>query len=245
MSSGGAGRGGHRHGGGRRTNTPTEKEALLVRIAELDRKGYNQYDIAEVIGVSQAQICQDLKRIREMYKESTVEERATAVNRKVAQLNDLIREAWLAYERSKLDVERKVVERTPEFQKPPEKEAKGKAPKPREKAKLRRSKITITTEGRLPGVEYLRLVFQCLVEQSDLLELKPKDKKDERTFMLNWNLLEKAVQAPSVDLIEQRLAEYEQANTPRIEGKIKDTIRVNGTLTGQAQNPNDNEDDDA
>ena len=81
--------------------TKTGREEALARVADLDRMGYGQVAMARMLGVSQPQVCYDLKAVRSRYRETQLAKVEEAVNEKLAQLRDVRCEAWEAWERSK------------------------------------------------------------------------------------------------------------------------------------------------
>jgi hypothetical protein len=54
--------------------TPTEREGVKAKVAELEAKGYGQYRIAEIVGLTQPQISIYLKQIREEWIQSQRED---------------------------------------------------------------------------------------------------------------------------------------------------------------------------
>lgn len=62
-----------RQGGAR--FTPTQREAVLAKVASLDRRGFGQHEIARQVGVSQPMACNYLKKIREHHLATQIMER--------------------------------------------------------------------------------------------------------------------------------------------------------------------------
>lgn len=88
--------------------TPTERENDLQRIAALYLKGKRQSDIALELGVTQPQISYDLKEIHKRWRESALVNMNEAKQRELARIDELEREYWDAWERSKQDVTKTV-----------------------------------------------------------------------------------------------------------------------------------------
>ena len=82
----------------RRTASQRDKDLQIT--AELYLAGRNQYEIAEVIGVSQGTISNDLKAIRAMWRERAVIAFSERKAEELARLDKLEREYWQAWERS-------------------------------------------------------------------------------------------------------------------------------------------------
>jgi hypothetical protein len=80
--------------------TKTEREAVKDRVAFLDRMGYNQYQIAAQVGVSQPVVGNYLAQIRESYRKSQQRHRSELVEEKLAQYRELRQEAYEAWVRS-------------------------------------------------------------------------------------------------------------------------------------------------
>ncbi len=79
---------------------PTQRDKDLQITAELYLAGRNQYEIAEIIGVSQGTISNDLKAIRVMWRERAVIAFSERKAEELARLDKLEREYWQAWERS-------------------------------------------------------------------------------------------------------------------------------------------------
>lgn len=90
--------------------SPIEREKALARTLELYHKGWTQYQIAEELGVSQPQVCNDLKLIRERAVSATNKTRAEWVAEQLVKIDLRRREAWAAWERSKKDRKKTVHE---------------------------------------------------------------------------------------------------------------------------------------
>jgi hypothetical protein len=69
-------------------------------MTELDSMGYGQVAIARLLGVSQPQVCYDLKVVRERYRQTQLETVKASVNQKLEQLRLVRREAFEAWDRS-------------------------------------------------------------------------------------------------------------------------------------------------
>jgi len=76
---------------------------MLARVAELERKGYTQKEIGEIVGVSQSQVFKYVHKIRDRYVEHAVTNREVLVENSVQQIRDVMKEAWQALDLSKGD----------------------------------------------------------------------------------------------------------------------------------------------
>ncbi len=82
---------------------PSKRLALLQRrrqVAELYLRSWTQTAIAERLGVTQPTICEDLKRIRQQWRESAIRDFDAAREQELQKLDLVEREAWAAWERS-------------------------------------------------------------------------------------------------------------------------------------------------
>lgn len=71
------------------------------RITSMYLRGIRQVDIADKIGVTQQQVSYDLKAIQKQWRKDTAINLDEAKNRELARIDELEREYWVAWERSK------------------------------------------------------------------------------------------------------------------------------------------------
>jgi predicted transcriptional regulator len=180
-------------GPGSRTKTKRERDMELM--ARMDRRGYSQYQIARHLGISQPQVCYDLKEIRKRYTEAISEEYRAKVEEKRQQLREVRVEAWRAWEKSKADA-RKVTEEV------------GFGPRGEVE------KTTKTTEHRLPDPAYLKTIIDTLKQESELDGLNAPKKIQANVSVINWDRLMdwSDSQGPDTgsDEIEAELASIEE-----------------------------------
>jgi predicted transcriptional regulator len=226
-------------------HTKTEREAVLAQVAELDRKGWTQAQIAERLQVSQPQVSYDLKVIRKRYQQQQMGERAGLVNEKLAQLGDLQAELWEAWERSKEDATRTVEEHVRPGQKRrkddkktvPDEDINGHCnadgashghdslcePEGRDlfgEPPLKKVKETRTVERRLGDANYLRLILECWKEEAKLLGLYPDEtlnvKGQMTTTNIDWDQIVREVSSKPHDKVERRIAELLQQGQEQV-----------------------------
>ncbi len=176
--------------------TKTQREEVKARVAHLDRLGWNQYDIGREVGVSQAMVGQYLKRIREDYRKEQFGSKEEQLAKQMASLNWSKKEVSEAWERSKKDREKSIIEDSDGV--------KGAIHKERTE-----------TEDRLPASEYQRLYLEALAAERKLLGLEPETVKPGTEVNVNvgvqvniWDALAGVAQAPEIeDTVERRLLE--------------------------------------
>jgi predicted transcriptional regulator len=186
------------------------REEDLARVAKLDRRGYSQADIARVIGVSQPQICEDLKKIREHYRAAANATYAEKVEEKRAQLREVRSQAWKAWEKSKKDGTRWAEEVTTG-------------------ASGDRTKTTEAKEGRLPDATYLRVVIETLRDECALDGLNQPQKLNINANVIDWGELFRRTMDDEVNQVERRLAE--------IQAELENPASANATQPGQLPGP--------
>ena len=202
--------------------TRYDREKYLEELARLACRGYSQSVMAERLNRSKGQISKDLKIIRRRYNDSIVSSRAELVQEKLAQYKDILQEAWEEWERSKADTFRKVEELIKPF-KPKRKEGDGEDAdestplelSDEDRDRLIKVKETITTEGRLAEVAFLKVIADCLKAERDLLGLDEPKKVDSNSTVnqFNWDML---TQVPAVgDTVNARIQAILDASSPK------------------------------
>ena len=81
-------------------STPDARRRDREVVAELYCKGWKQYEIADKLGVTQQQVCYDLKIIRNDWLQSTLRNFDEAKSEELARLDTLEKEYWKGYVRS-------------------------------------------------------------------------------------------------------------------------------------------------
>lgn len=181
--------------------TPTEQEQVKAKVARLDRCGWNQYDIAREVGVSQPRISQMLSEIRQAYRTLQREDRHAQINMVIAVLDDLMYEACLALAKSKEPRS----STTTEILKPNKSKAKAKKGE-RLPGNNGYTKLVKTLEGRLAGAQYMEVILGIQKAKRELLGLDEPKKVDQRNLNFNWDALaDPALVEDPGDLVEARL----------------------------------------
>jgi hypothetical protein len=92
-------------------------------------QGWSQVAIADQVGVSQATVCEDLKNIEELWRQSSVRDFDRAQNKELAKLDRIERESWSAWDRSQKPQQSAVIQG--ESQQPTKKTLKNQIGDPR------------------------------------------------------------------------------------------------------------------
>lgn len=160
-----------------KTKSATDMERMLARVAELERKGWAQTKIAKELGVSQPMVCKYLRKIRQRYVKHAVHNREALVETSVAQIKDVMSEAWEALEKSKseettiietqelqdaLSLLQDVADDNPDSPKKRGRKSKKPSQDKIQQAAMTITKIVTTKKGRLPSVEHLRIILDCV-----------------------------------------------------------------------------------
>jgi hypothetical protein len=181
----------------------TEDQRTLDRIetVRLMRRGWTRTAIAERHGVHPSTISWDFKAILRELNESRDRDIDELVAVKLEELGELKREAWSAWERSKLDHKKVMTESGPCGSDDEEEEEagssssgngrKGRGRKRRKKAsgRLAPSKLIETLQGQSGDPRYLRTVLDCLHAECELQSLYPAKAITGRIAVLNWDEL--------------------------------------------------------
>src|SRR6185312_3650090 len=80
-----------------------------LKVSELILKSHSQAEIARQLGVTQATVSNDIKKIREMWKDSTIRNFELCASMVLQRLDLIQREAWEAWERSKKPAQSAVI----------------------------------------------------------------------------------------------------------------------------------------
>lgn len=189
------------------------KEQDRATMMKLLRRGYTQGQIAEVLKISNQQVSYDFKLVISNLRGEMLEDTKDYVAQKLAEYAEIKREAWEAWERSKLDAQKSVVETAPPLPSKDDKAGtkkgkgdKGQAADVSVKA-LRMLKKVETTEGRLPSSDYLRIIAQCIAAERELLGIDPPKEIGFKGNIVNWDLLARNIPSgPVPDEIEGIIA---------------------------------------
>lgn len=180
--------------------TPTQRVEVDQRIAELDRAGFNQYEIARDVKLTQPMVSGRLKKIREGYNTSILAERRAYVIEKLALLADIRKRAIIACEKSGEDLRRVLREELESVS-----------------GKGGYTKRAETTEARTPAAEYMRIVLDTIKQEREMLGLDEAVKIDLQgevsVNVFDWNALVGRAATGDDPVIAERTA---RALAPRV-----------------------------
>jgi hypothetical protein len=158
--------------------TKTQREEQLVRIAEMHAGGMPQREIARQFGLTQAQICRDLKEIYQRWAAAdnkpdlkVVRERVLA---KLADLEKTYRKAWLESLKPKEVVSKKQVSIPGE--------ATGEGANLKMSADRERNEASLRTEEREGNVAFLNGILACIDRECKLRGVDAPQKLDVNVF---------------------------------------------------------------
>lgn len=157
-------------------------EQRRVVITQRYLKGDYQADIARDLGVTQQQISKDLKAIRAAWLVSAVRDFDALKAQELARIDGVEREAWQAWERSRLDKEVSVTEQV---------EGEGsitvtKFPDGKEITTRKKLKARITREGQAGVPAYLTVILACIERRCKILGL---DAPQKFNITIDWDNL--------------------------------------------------------
>lgn len=158
----------------RNHRTSQQRELHRAEVAKLTRKGYSLQMIAEELKVSYATVKQDWKAILTEYRENRDEDTEALVQAKLQEYAEVKREAWKAWERSKLGT----VE---------EEERESLSNKGGSRRTLSRIKKSSAGDST-----FLIVIADCLKAERELLSLNPT-KKVEVKGNMTWDVLSQAI----------------------------------------------------
>ncbi len=153
-----------------------EKEAVLAKVAQMERRGCLQSVIAREIGVTQPQVSIYIRQIKQRYRKSQMEDVQALIEDRLEQIREVKWEAWQAWERSKQDAQRV-------------------------KTEQRATPFGITNiesderTGQAGDGRYLKLILECIKEEISLTGIEPPKKVDmnAKVQTLSWDALSKEV----------------------------------------------------
>jgi len=208
------------------------KEEVLSVVAKYHRRGYTQQQIREKLKsdvkleVSVPMVCNYVKEIRKRYAATTQETHAALVAEKVEQFNEVIREAWDAYERSKEDVQKRHVKR--DLRKVPKdapvekvrsKNTRFKSTEQEIEEILKVVQVMTMREGRLPANEFLLTIIRAHELQMKLLGVLDSSTVNNNTVnVLNVDWAAMAERSPIVDPMERLPIEVKALPQPSTNG---------------------------
>lgn len=190
-------------------------------------RGYTQTMISEAVGISQPMVSYNEKIARKRMIERLKAKQDEYVAEKLAQYEDIRREAWAAYEKSMRDSEKEVEE----FATYPDDGSSAAG------SEVRIKRIT-TREGRLPNNQYLNTVMATLQAERELLGLDVEKKQAQTVVnVFNFDMLAKSLSDPVPDPAGDKLRQLElkegQDEGITIDPPMQDVS--NGHPDGQAE----------
>lgn len=150
---------------GANKRTEFQREEDLVLIARLYLAGETQREIAAQIGtarpytLSQPQICADIQTVIDRWKALAIHSIDEKKANELARINHVEREAWLAWERSRLEYMRTVQEQ-----------------RTGDKKRVKHSKASVTKEQQVGDPRFLEIILKCVKSRRELFGLDAPQK---------------------------------------------------------------------
>ena len=194
-----------------------EQASLRYAVFKLCfKRKYNQVTCAKMLGISQGTVSKILSSTVHEWKERVKQkyDPADMLEEKVAELQEIREEAFMAWERSKENAE--VTTSEEELRKTYEEFTNdaGKQQRMVTGESMQLVKEIRRIAGRLPSNEYLTTIVSCLKEESRLLGLTEEtavkivnDNRQQTAIFVNWDPLVRGDSSPpSPDIVELALA---------------------------------------
>jgi hypothetical protein len=158
---------------GRRGRSRAEIAADRERMARLSLEGWTQTEIALEMGLSQPQVCYDLKAVRRKWIKDAVRDMDVIKRRELARIDKLERTYWRAWRESRRDLESRTTS-----------SATG--------TRGQRSGARLTGRTRDGDPRYLRGIARCIARRCRILGLHAPRRLEHRGL----------VGGPAVSIIE-------------------------------------------
>lgn len=171
--------------------TVREREQRKARVLQLAVRDFTGVMIAEMTGVSEQLVSMWIAEQREAWRTSTLENREQLIAQKRAQYEEVRREAWMQWERSKEDLQKRI-------------DASG------TKGECMWTKEELVTETRLAAKTFLDIILDTYRQERALLGIDAERKDGGNINVnvgLNWQniLVEAATQIDPVAALEDRI----------------------------------------
>lgn len=200
--------------GGAGHRPEAQRKIDRVEMVSLVRRGWSQGMLAEKFNISRPMICMELKAIYRDFAVKQGEDTEALINIKLDELAEIKREAWMAWERSKEDIERETNEETDS------------------KVRGLSSKVAKMREGRLPSAQYLSIICDCIKQERDLKALNPAKEVTIKGHLAVWDVLAGVPGATEGEVrrltVEEEMEQLLQGRM--IEGKVESVRETTGPL---------------
>jgi len=138
-------------------NTKFEVSQRRLKIAELHLQGKPGFEIAQIVGVSPAQVCKDLKRISLEWKEKRIEDIDQVKSHELSKLDLMEKKAWSEYERSREVKTKKSLKK------------RGVTTNLGKTLGTDEKEQTFTEEQQLGDPRYLTIILECISKRAKII----------------------------------------------------------------------------
>jgi hypothetical protein len=170
--------------------TVREREQRKARVLQLAVRDFTCPMIAEMTGISEHQVYLWISEQKAQWRQSQVENREQLIAQKRAQYEEVRREAWLQWEKSKEEWQKRI-------------ESSG------SKGDLEWNKLEVAKESRHAAKIFLDVILDTYRQERSLLgiDAERKDAGIQVNVGLNWQniLLDVAMQSDPVATLEERI----------------------------------------
>ncbi len=181
---------------GNRKDDESKLAKRRQRIAHMYMRGKTQWEIAEIVGISQSQVSIDLNKIKEEWKTQMVADYSTKLDEELAKLDHMERVLWERFERSCEDAEtthkREEMALLPSGEDGGEPRGKGGKPRPNDPAKMLPVKTVIehTKKGQVGDprwTEQIKSICEMRLKLIGAFKPEEKGQVNNNNVFIKWD----------------------------------------------------------
>lgn len=200
-----------------------------AEVAKLTLRGFTYLEISQQIGITVSDVAADLKYLREQRAKQAAEDTKRDIEKKLLQLAEIQKEAWIAWEKSKKGLERiteqrqitnSIVEVDPstipkdQLTKLDKIRIKNGLPILRPTRDFQVIRQDIVREGRSGDSAYLHIILECMEKEIKLLGLEPPKEINVKAAVLPWDELIKLTSNTNDNPIEDTIQKLIENHPP-------------------------------
>ena len=178
-----------------RKRSATARVLRRQKVAVLYLQKLPQHEIGRRLGVGQATVHRDLRAVQKVWLESTLRNFDAARAEELAKIDNLEREYWEAWERSKLDKQSKLAEKS-----------------------VQGKRTQLKTEGQVGNPRYLEGVQWCILKRCKLFGIMSDDTALVFNMQQNQAALGEQVQAMHASILPPHMMAKQLLEKPHDNG---------------------------